>query len=93
MPSLMRVFFAGDTVVEFVPQGPEDEAAARQATDYVNHIVQRDNPGFRVLYAAFKDALIRKAGIVKYWWEATPQVETWELSGLDDGARVPQTRR
>lgn len=86
MPSLMRVFFAGDNVVEFVPQGPEDEAAARQATDYVNYIVQRDNPGFRVFYAAFKDALIRKAGIIKYWWEATPQVETWELSGLDDGA-------
>lgn len=86
MPSLMRVFFAGDNVVEFVPQGPEDEAAARQATDYVNHIVQRDNPGFRVLYAAFKDALIRKAGVVKYWWEVTPQVETWELSGMDDGA-------
>ncbi|MEN3953592.1 hypothetical protein [Iodidimonas sp. SYSU 1G8] len=86
MPSLMRVFFAGDNVVEFVPQGPEDEAAARQATDYVNHIVQRDNPGFRVFHAAFKDALIRKAGIIKYWWEAAPQVETWELSGLDDGA-------
>jgi hypothetical protein len=86
LPSLMRVFFAGDNVVEFVPQGPEDEAAARQATDYVNHIVQQDNPGFRVLYAAFKDALVRKAGIIKYWWEARPQVETWELSGLDDGA-------
>lgn len=86
MPSLMRVFFASDNVVEYIPQGPEDDEFAKQATDYVNYIVQRDNPGFRVFYAAFKDALIRKAGIIKYWWEETPKIESWELSGLDDQA-------
>ena len=36
MPSLMRVFFSSENVVEFVPRGPEDEAGAQQATDYAN---------------------------------------------------------
>lgn len=84
LPSLMRVFFSADNVVEFVPQGPEDEEVAKQATDYVNYIVQRDNNGFREFYAAFKDALVRKAGVIKYWWEETPKIESWELTGLDE---------
>ena len=46
LPSLMRVFFSGEKVVEFVPVGPEDIQAAEQATDYVNYIVQKENPGF-----------------------------------------------
>src|SRR5574343_406852 len=37
LPSLMRVFFSGEKVVEFVPVGPEDVSAAEQATDYVNY--------------------------------------------------------
>jgi hypothetical protein len=36
MPSLMKVFTAGDRVVQFEPQGPEDEEAADQETDAVN---------------------------------------------------------
>src|SRR5690348_17190567 len=32
MPSLIKIFAGGDEVVRFEPVGPEDEAAARQAT-------------------------------------------------------------
>ena len=38
MPSLMRIFTAGDKVVKFLPVGAEDEAVADQATKYVNHV-------------------------------------------------------
>src|SRR6516164_6250934 len=37
MPPLMDIFASGDEVVQFAP-GPEDVAAAEQATDYVNHV-------------------------------------------------------
>jgi hypothetical protein len=86
LPPLMRVFFSGERVVEFVPVGPEDVASAEQATDYVNHIVQKDNPGFEVCYASFKDALVRKTGIIKYWWNEEICVTTHEFSGLTDQA-------
>ena len=64
MPSLMRVFTAGDRVVRFEPEGPEDEAVAEQATKYVNHVFHKQNNGFMILYNLFLDALINKVGIV-----------------------------
>ncbi len=84
MPSLMRVFFSSENVVEFVPRGPEDESGAQQATDYANYVFSADNNGFMQSYAIFKDALVRKCGIAKYWWEETAEVRIEDYSGLDD---------
>jgi hypothetical protein len=69
MPGLMDIFAGGDEVVRFEPVGPEDEAAAQQETDYVNHVFMQQNPGFMILYSFLKDALLSKVGIVKIWWE------------------------
>lgn len=84
LPSLMKVFFSGQNIVEFAPNGPEDVAAAAQATDYINYVVTRDNPGFEIFYSAFKDALVCKTGIIKFYWDSEIQVETSDLTGLDD---------
>ena len=73
MPSLMDIFAGSDEVVRFEPVGPEDEEAAQQETDYVNHVFMQQNPGFMVLYGFVKDALLSKVGIVKVWWEETEQ--------------------
>ena len=86
MPSLMRVFFGSERVVEFVPHGPEDIAAAEQATDYINYVVTKDNPGFETFYAAFKDALVRKTGIIKWFWDDRRKVSTHTFSNLDQMA-------
>ncbi|WP_052523323.1 hypothetical protein [Bradyrhizobium sp. STM 3809] len=69
MPHLMDIFAGSDEVVRFEPVGPEDEAAAAQETDYVNHVFMQQNPGFMILYAFIKDALLSKVGVVKVWWE------------------------
>jgi hypothetical protein len=69
MPSLMKVFSSGDEVVRFEPRGPEDEAAAVQATDYVNWIWNHDNDGFSVFHDWFKDALLKMMGAVKRFWD------------------------
>lgn len=86
LPSLMRIFTASDYVVEFTPRNPEDVPMAEQATEYVNYIFNRDNDGFMVLHTAFKDALVRKAGIVKFYWDESFETETSEMTGLDDMA-------
>jgi hypothetical protein len=91
MPSLMRVFTSGDKVVEFVPRGPEDVEMAKQATEYVNYVFQKDNPGFMVLHSAFKDALVRKAGIVKFWCDYSYETQTSDFTGLDDAALASLT--
>ena len=84
LPSLMRVFFNSENVVEFTPRGPEDVKMAQQATDYANYIFQNDNAGFLTTYAIFKDALVRKCGIAKFWWEDEERVRIEEYTGLDE---------
>jgi hypothetical protein len=92
MPSLMRVFFGPERVVEFMPNGPEDVAGADQATDYIDYIFKKDNPGFTVLHSAFKDALIRKTGIIKYWWDESTEVKAEYFSMLDEGSMMMLTQ-
>jgi hypothetical protein len=84
LPSLMKVFFSTENVVEYMPRGPEDVAGAQQATDYANYIFTNDNNGFMTTYALFKDSLVRKCGIAKYWWDEVEEVKIEEYSGLDD---------
>ena len=75
MPALMEIFASGDEIVEFRPVGPEDVEAARQETDYVNHVFHQQNAGFLVLYSFIKDALLSKAGVVKLWWDEGESAE------------------
>ncbi len=86
LPSLMRIFHSTDNTVEYAPQGPEDIAAAEQATDYANFIINRDNNGFLAMHSAFKDALIRKVGILKCWWDDQTTIDAYNYTGLDDNA-------
>lgn len=64
MPSLLKVFAAGDEVVRFDPFGPEDEAQSQQETDYCNHVLMSKNQGFLVLHDWFFDALVQRNGYV-----------------------------
>jgi hypothetical protein len=75
MPALMDIFAGSDEVVRFEPVGPEDEQAAQQETDYVNHVFMQQNPGFMVLYTFIKDALLQKNGIVKVFWDESEREE------------------
>jgi len=83
LPSLMKMFMAGDDVVSFTPQGEEDEEAAKQATEYNNWIFLKDNDGFLVLYSMFKDALLQRTGTCKVYAEFSEKEE------LDDFLSVP----
>jgi hypothetical protein len=83
-PSLMRVFASGDEMVKFNPHGPEDVPMAEQATDYVNYVFTKDNPGWEILYSWFTDALLSKNGIVKVWWDEYEEEEREEYRNLDE---------
>lgn len=86
LPSLMKVFTTGEKVVEFVPTGAEDVAMAEQATDYINHVFMQENKGFTLLYNVFKDALIRKAGVIKFYWDDSKEVVTESYTDLTQEA-------
>lgn len=84
LPSLMDIFCGSDEVVRFEPVGPEDEEAAQQETDYVNHVFMQQNDGFMTLYTFFKDSLLQKNGIVKVWWEESERQERETYMGLSE---------
>ena len=46
LPSMMRIFTQGESIVRFEPQKPEDVAYAEQSSDYINHIFNKDNNGY-----------------------------------------------
>lgn len=85
MPSLMDIFCGSDEVVRFEPVGPEDEDAAQQETDYVNHVFMQQNPGFMVLYSFIKDALLSKTGIVKVFWDEHEEEQRETYYDLNEG--------
>lgn len=82
LPNLMKIFMSGDEIVRFDPQGPEDDQAAAQATDYINYIFQRQNNGFMALYSFFKDALLQKNGFLKVYWQQTNHRKIERYQGL-----------
>jgi len=84
LPQLLKPFVSGDEVVAFEPKGPEDQDAAEQETDYVNHIVMEKNNGFEIFYVWFKDALLSKNGYVKVYHEEYEEAEEEEYEGLTD---------
>jgi len=84
MPSLMRIFTAGDNVFNCEGTGPEDDEMARQCSDYLNYIFYKENNGFLALYSAFKDALIQKNGILKVYWDDSAKTEREEYTRLSD---------
>ena len=84
LPSLLRIFTAGEQIVKFDPQGPEDQDMAEQCTDYVNYIFMKDNPGFMILYTMFKDALLQKNGFVKHYYKEIEKTKTEEYADLTD---------
>lgn len=84
LPQLLRIFTQSDELVRFEPKFPGDEEAAKQATEYCNLVFFQDNDGVILMHDWFKDALLQKNGIVKYWWEDSedPIKETYkDLNG------------
>lgn len=82
-PSLMRIFLSTERPVEFVPRGPEDVAGAEQATSYMHWKFGEIN-GYKVLSDVFHDALVKKNGIAKIYWEEYQTGKTYTFTNLND---------
>lgn len=82
MPSLIRIFCSAQNVVDFIPSTEKQADMARQATDYVNHVIWSDNEGFLVIHDALKDALTLKLGIIKWWTDHDTTVQQSSYTGI-----------
>ena len=80
-PALMRVFLQSERPAEFIPRTPQAVAGAEQATKYSQYVFDRNN-GFSILNSVFHDALIKKTGIAKVYYDETVDLEIDEYSDL-----------
>lgn len=84
LPGLLRVFNASEKVAIFLPQTPEDEEAAKQATDGINHLFLNELPGYQIMKDAMHNGLLHGNGPVKVWWDGAPEYKTEVIRGLTE---------
>ena len=84
LPTLLRTFAASDEIVKCEPVTAEDEEIAKQASDYLNYVFNKDNNGFITLYTLFKDALIQKNGVAKIYWDTSTKRERESYEKLSE---------
>ncbi|MGJ0430876.1 portal protein [Methylobacter sp.] len=83
LPQIMKIF-ASEDVVQFDPEGPGKEINAELATEYCKYILHKKNNGFLILHNFFHDALLQKNGVIKVYYDNTPELAREEYRGLSD---------
>ena len=84
LPSLMRMFTQSDRMVRFEATQPEDSRFAESISNYCNHIFNKDNDGFNILYDLFKTALLQKNGFCKIYWNPNKEQRKEQYQDLTE---------
>ncbi len=84
LPEIMEIVLGSDKVVSFDPVGAEDEAAAEQETDVVNHYALHLNPAFHWAYSWVHDAFLQVNGYVDVAWEDITRRTTDRYRGVTE---------
>ena len=79
---LLETFAAGNQIVEFVPNGPEDTVPARVATLYTDYVIHSQNSGYKVFSDVITDGLLARVGIAKVYWDKRSEKIEEEFEGL-----------
>jgi len=83
MPNLMRIMCGGPLVGEYEATGRGDDVSAKEATEYVNNVVlKQDNDVERIFYDWGYDGLTQILGIVKGYWEEDIEETEETFEGL-----------
>ncbi len=88
LPGIIRVFTASDHMAVAEPVGPEDQDGAAQATDGINYVFWKDNNGYKIVHSATWDSLLGGDGIVKVYWDDTPEYSVSFHTGLSEEERA-----
>lgn len=83
IPDLMDIFIGGEEIGSFCAVGPEDEQAAKQETQIVNHVIMAQNDGFGLVFDGIHDALLNKVGVYNFWVEEDEKYAEETLEHVD----------
>jgi len=82
-PSLMRVFLSSENPVEYVPTSQQEVSMADQATRFAHYRFNELN-GYTLLNDAIHDALVKKVGVIKTYWEDYSEATIHTYSNLTE---------
>jgi hypothetical protein len=82
--ALLETFAAGNRIVKFAPQGPEDVEKAAVCTTYSDYVVHRQNNGFSIFSSVIHDGLTSRAGVCKVFFQQQEEVDEQEFSDLTE---------
>lgn len=75
LPALVRIFASSsEQICKFVPVGPEDEQAADQTTEVINHVVTQLNPWEQICGDWIHDALLMPNSYAMAYWDESKRV-------------------
>ena len=81
LPDLVEIFVGGEDIGAFRGVGEEDEQAAKQETEVVNHVIMEQNPGFELVHDGIHDALLNKVGVFNFWMEEEESYKAEDVEG------------
>ena len=79
---LLETFAAGNRIVRFAPQGPEDVQTAEICSAYTDYVLHRQNSFFDVAQQVILDGLMARVGVCKVFWEQRSEAQ-------EEGIRKP----
>ena len=79
---LLETFAAGNQIIDFTPQGPEDVVPARVATLYTDYVIHRQNNGYQIFSDVITDGLLARVGVAKVYWDKRENRTEEEFEGL-----------
>ena len=82
--ALLETFAAGNRIVKFSPQGPDDVEKAAICTSFSDYVVHRQNNGFQIFSSVIHDGLMARAGIAKVFWQEMEEVDEQEFNDLTE---------
>jgi hypothetical protein len=88
MPSILRVVFGPERAVEYAPRNAEQVKQAAQASDFAQFVFAEDNPGFLITHGVLKDGLVRRMGIVKWWWDDSTETQAYKINGIPESQLI-----
>lgn len=81
-PSIMRTLLHARKPVEYEPSSIQSAAFIEQQSIFVNQLFWR-NDGYRTLLSAVDEALKKKIGPIKTWWEVDPLPDYVKMTCID----------
>jgi len=81
---LLETFAAGNRIVRFAPQGPDDVQTAEICSAYTDYVLHRQNDFLSVAQQVVLDGLMARVGVCKVFWEQRAEAQEEMFDNLTE---------